>query len=301
LANESGSTAIITADFMGLNGGAVRRSYEVPSGTRHTVHVNAVPGVTNGAWIAMRSTVPIVAERATYLLRNGAWVGGDVTAGALAASPTWYFADGSAGGPVDTRLHLANPQPVEVVADLLWMRWGLGPLHEVRVLPPLSNTIVEAGAVPGMTPGGVSIAVSATGSIVAERAMSWPFGPGTWYETHTRTGAPRAGTRWVFAEGEVGGVQNVDTYLVFANPGDEPVLFTMNVIREAGAPIPYTLRLNPQARTTIRLRDVGLADGERFGVEVESSLPIVVERSVYWTADWQYMRGGTNEAGYRVR
>ena len=42
---------------------------------------------------------------------------------------------------------------------------------------------------------------------------------------------------------------------------------------------------------------VGLGSGERFGVVVESTQPIAVERSLYWNYQGALWSSGTNETG----
>ena len=54
--------------------------------------------------------------------------------------------------------------------------------------------------------------------IIVERAMWWP-GPtaATWQEAHNSPGATTTGTRWALAEGEAGGPRQTETYILIAN------------------------------------------------------------------------------------
>ena len=77
---------------------------------------------------------------------------------------------------------------------------GVKPLDNVAV----SSTIRSTNGVP----------------IIVERTMWWPspaLGPNFWTEAHNSPGATAPGTRWALAEGEVGGAQGAETYVLIAN------------------------------------------------------------------------------------
>ena len=56
--------------------------------------------------------------------------------------------------------------------------------------------------------------------IVVERAMWWP--QPNWYEAHHAPGLTVTGTRWALAEGETGGVDGAETYVLIANTSASP-------------------------------------------------------------------------------
>ena len=51
------------------------------------------------------------------------------------------------------------------------------------------------------------------------------------------------------------------------------------------------------SRQTVAASSVGLTSGERFGVVVDSTQPIAVERSLYWNYQGALWTSGTNESG----
>jgi hypothetical protein len=46
---------------------------------------------------------------------------------------------------------------------------------------------------------------------------------------------------------------------------------------------------------------LGLQSGEKFGVVIDSTAPIVVEHVMYWDGGGQFWGGGTNETGIKLK
>jgi hypothetical protein len=97
----------------------------------------------------------------------------------------------------------------------------------------------------------------------------------------------------------VGGPQAYDTYLLVANPGTTVASIRVTILPETDAPTTRAFELLPGRRTSLRLRDVGVTG--RVGLLVESSSPVVAERSMFWSGDGVAIRGGTIGSGYRKR
>jgi hypothetical protein len=109
-------------------------------------------------------------------------------------------------------------------------------------------------------------------------------------------------TRWALAEGEVGGPNQSDSYVLLANPGEAAASVVLTVMREGGrAPLTSTQAVGPRSRLTVSLASLGLQSGERCGLVVSSTRPIAVERSMYWNAGGVFWSGGTNETAERLR
>jgi hypothetical protein len=106
-------------EFLTEAGEAFRESYEVPPRSRLTLCVDSVPGVGGKpASMVVRSTLPVLAERAMYFLYQGRIEGGDVVPGARAPRNDWMFAEGYCGDGFDTWLLLLNPNEVPVEATV---------------------------------------------------------------------------------------------------------------------------------------------------------------------------------------
>ncbi len=114
--------------------------------------------------------------------------------------------------------------------------------------------------------------------IVSERSMYW--GP-VWYEAHNAFGLTAIGQRWVLGAGRVGGDRAHETYVLLANAGSVAATVTVTYLRENGLPqIVRTHIVPPTSRSNVVASLDGLAN-ERFGVLLESTVPIAVERAMY--------------------
>jgi hypothetical protein len=128
--------------------------------------------------------------------------------------------------------------------------------------------------------------------------MYWPGAPGPWNGGHNSVGVTTLRTRWGLAEGEVGGPDGAETFVLLANPGPAAASVTLTYYRASGEPpISVTRTVPARSRQTIPSSALGLDSGERFGVVVNSSQPIAVERSIYWNYQGQQWTSGTNETG----
>ena len=77
--------------------------------------------------------------------------------------------------------------------------------------------------------------MTATLPIVAERAQYWPGL--AWEEAHASAGVTSTGTRWGLADGQVGGPQNHQTYILLANPGTDTANVVVTFLRPTGETI----------------------------------------------------------------
>jgi hypothetical protein len=94
------------------------------------------------------------------------------------------------------------------------------------------------------------------------------------------------------------GADAAQTYILLANPGPQAATVTVTFLREAGAPIVKAFTVGSESRFNVAVTGAGsqvpeLTD-EAFGAVIESTQPIVVERSLYTTANGVVWAAGTN-------
>jgi hypothetical protein len=140
--------------------------------------------------------------------------------------------------------------------------------------------------------------------VVVERAMWWP--DGAWHEGHNSPGATTTGTAWALAEGEVGGAQGVETYILVANTSDTTGAVKVTLLFEDGTSIDKIFTATARSRFNVDVRhEFPAAVNKRFGALIESQGPtpaqLVVERSVYWNAVGQLWAAGTNALATRLQ
>lgn len=303
VANPNPTGVPATIDFLLDTGSVVTRNYVLKASSRFSVWANLVPGLAGHAFSTrITTTSPVAAERAMYFKPNGTnWSGGHAGPGVTAPSTTWYVAEGKTGPVFDTWLLLANPNPVAAKATISYLTpRGLAYTESVGIAANSRKTVHVDDRAP-VADTDVSAVIASTQPIVVERSMYWPGTPATWLDAHNTVGASAFGTEWVLAEGETGGAQNFQSYILLANPTAQGADVTLTVLRENQPAFSYSKYVAASSRVTIASFLLGLQNGERFGVRVQASSPIVVERSMYWDGPGQPFRGGTNELGILVR
>lgn len=103
--------------------------------------------------------------------------------------------------------------------------------------------------------------------IIVERAMWWPGS--NWYEAHNSPGTTSTGTAWAMAEGEEGGQDDTQTYILIANTSASAGSAVVTLMFEDGTSEERTISLLPHSRTNVGVRDFfPQALGRRFGALV---------------------------------
>ena len=312
LENATATAADVEITYLLPSGPLAPRTYHVPARTRSTIYVDqeaeldatdvsAIVRVTNG--------VPISAERAMYLSTpEQAFAAGTAVKGVAAPSTQWLFAEGATGSFFDLYLLLANPQPTAADVDVTYTTSAGDTLTRPYTIAANSRrTISVEQEDPLLAGAAISATVTSTNGvpIVAERAMYWPAFP--WYEGHASAGATATGTLWALAEGEAGGPDNAQTYILILNAGASAATVRVTLpLQFGGPPLQRDYTIPPHSRFSIDAgADFPGAVDHLFGALVESlgatPQPIVVERSMYTTADGVLWSGGTNVVGTRLR
>ena len=105
-------------------------------------------------------------------------------------------------------------------------------------------------------------------------------------------GASSLARRWVVAEGRTGPF--FDTYLLLGNPGEQASTVTLRYLTPAGLARTDVHTIAKRSRLTVAVDGLqGLEDTD-VSVDVEATMPIVVERSMYWPGDPAKWRDGHN-------
>ena len=104
------------------------------------------------------------------------------------------------------------------------------------------------------------------------------------------------------AEGATGSFFDLD--VLIANPTTTPAPATVTFLRQDGPPIVQNLTLAPTSRTTLHVDQIpGLENQGGVSAVVTSTtgVPLVVERTMFWDANYYGSHGGTAVDGPRTR
>jgi hypothetical protein len=260
----------------------------------------------------LTSTLPIVVERAMYLSREGQpFAAGHSSGGVTAPATSWFLAEGATGSFFDLFILLANPQPTAAAIEARYATTaGVVLTKTYTVAPNSRQTIwVDEETFPGqgkaLADAAVSTTITSTNGvpIIVERTMWWP--QGIWYETHNSPGATATGTRWGLAEGEAGGADDTQTYILIANTSAAAGDVQVTLLFEDGTTAAKTFTVGANSRFNVSVAgEFEAAVGRRFGAIVESlgasPVQIVVERAMYSNAEGVVWAAGSNTLGTRL-
>jgi hypothetical protein len=310
--------------FLQPRAAPLERTWQVAAGRRLTIWVDRLTfgGVERLANADVSMVVeslndtPIIAERAMYLsTATQLFKAGHESAGVTAPATSWFFAEGATGSYFDLFLLVGNVSSREAQLRATYLLPDGTSLTKDYTVPPESRFNIwvdnETFGPQGLALADTAVATVLTSlndvPVVAERAMWWP-GPtsATWHEAHVAVGATATGTQWAVADGEVGGAQNSDTYLLVANTGTTQASVRVTLLFESTDRIERTLLVAPQSRFNVDVRTFfPAARDRRFGAIVESlgpsPAPIVVERAMYRDSGAAHWAAGTGTLAVRVR
>jgi hypothetical protein len=258
-----------------------------PFGT--TVVDNNVPG--NDYSIVIEADRLVVAERTVeWLPANNPLVGSGRTYGSHAESAivspgtTWYLAEGATHGGFDLFYLLQNPGSAAATVTIDYLRPApLPPLVKMYTVGPHARRTIYVDAEGAeLVATDVSATITSTAPIVAERAMYFstpeqPFAAG-----HDGAASPVLSTDWYLAEGAD---TFFDTYILLANPGTTDASVTLTHLAEGGGtPVTRTYTVAARSRLTVNpnLPVGGISIPSVFSTVVSSTVPIVVERAMWW-------------------
>jgi hypothetical protein len=296
----------------------IERTYTLPPSSRTTIPVDGEqPELANtdvsGTITANR---PIIAERAMYRSTSAQiFAAGHGSAGVTAPSTTWFLAEGATGPFFDLFILLANPMNEAATIDVDYLL-STGETYTKTYTVPANGRFtifVDEEELPGGTGlrplrnVAVSSRITSTNGvpIIVERTMWWPspeISPQFWTETHNSPGVTSTGIRWALAEGEQGGPQHTETYVLIANTSAFAGTANVSLFFEDGGDVTKQFALKPNSRTNVQIAvDFPEAAGRRFSTLVESvgTTPagIVVERAMYTSSVGVTWDGGTNALG----
>jgi hypothetical protein len=302
--NPNPAPVDVTFTFFRENEPSVTKTLNVGASTRLTLYAGDVPEVVNRSFgIAVHATQPIMAERSMYFGTTATrlWSGGTESAGVTAPSTHWFLAEGATGGFFDTFVLLSNPQDSEAHVTVTYLLESGETVVVPKQIPAHTRLTIniETEDDARVRNGAVSTVVASDVAIIAERSMYWPGAANPWGEGHNSFGVVNAGTTWGLAEGRTGGPLNFHTYILLANPQTTAANVTVTFLRESGAPVVKTYLVPATSRFNVDVSTIAELHDEAFGTIIAStnSVPIIVERSMYWDSNGFMFSGGTNATG----
>lgn len=263
LQNPNAHPVTARLSFLLERGSPVVQEFQVAPTSRLNVFTNNyVP--TGPFATVVEADAPIVAERAGYSDR-GAWG----SPGAPSLATAWYMAEGYTGHQVSIALMNPNAEPAR--ATVTFMMEGARNVTATASLPPYSRATVMGPGTPANT--GYSTRVESDRPLAVERTS---FAPNA--GAHSSLGTTAPARTWFLAEGAT--TNPFSTYVLLQNPNPAPARAEVTYMPERMSSRTSVYELPPNSRFTITVNDV--LPNDAVSVRVDASLPIVVERAMYF-------------------
>ena len=217
---------------------------------------------------------------------------------------TRYLSEGAVNAFFDTRIHLFNPAttPATVLVRFLGVDG-----HTTSTRADFDATIRRTDFLDlyyRVGDDNFSTVVESDQPIVVERSMTWgkpwprPFSPAYGYGGHAETAVAGPASTWYFGEGATHG--RFDLFYLLENP--DPVnaadVTITYLLPAPQAPVTRTYRVAPLTRRTIWVDAEGPPlDATDVSARIDSTRPIVAERSLYYSRPGLPFAAGHNGAG----
>ncbi len=267
--NPNRSPAELSVSYLLPGGSVIERNHTAPARSRYTIVASEDVGPDATFSTTLDSDVPVVVERSMYF-----GSGGHSTIGAAQPRTTWYLAEGYTGQDFETYILVQNPDSQAAALSVRYLVQGGEVIERTYRVPAGSRyTIVASDELGADT--AFSTVLEADVPVVVERSMYFPAGG------HNTIGVSQPETSWYLAEGYTG--EGFATYILVLNPNGSAAELSVSYMLEDGKVIERSHTVPARSRYTIGAQDEGeVGPDAAFSTLVDSDLPVVVERSMYF-------------------
>ena len=290
--NPTGADAHANITYMRGNGENTPQLVTVPARSRRTVRVKDLLGEGDSAAFDFSARVqspgvPVIVERPMYFNYQGMWSGGHDVLGTNSPAGQWYFAEGTTreapGANFHTWLCLQNPSGTDAMALITYMD-AEGKTRQKELPVPARSRATGCANWDVGSGKDVSMSVSSTVPLVAERPMYFNYGEG-WSGGHCVMGAHGASSKAYFAEGTCR--PGFDPYICVQNPGSEPAEVELTYMLGTGETKKQSIKVPAHSRSTVRVKAVlGEGGTPAFDfstyLEEKNGRTIIAERPMYF-------------------
>ncbi len=202
---------------------------------------------------------------------------------------SFYFAEGYTGEGFQEYLCLGQQDGEPLPVRVTYLFAGDAPVEKVYDVPARSRLTIDVNSEVGAGRE-VSIRCEANRSFVAERPMYFDFKDG-WTGGHDSVGANLPSNTWYFAEGYTG--PGFEEWVCVLNDGEIPADLTFRFqTQEAGELAKEGLAVPAHSRRSFNVNEM-LGGEYQNSLKIESTLPVVAERPMYFEYQGMESRGWT--------
>ena len=290
--NPQAEANAVTAQFMLSNGQNVECTLSLKPHSRCTLDCSTVAGLAKADFSTrVTSRLPVVVERAMYFKNHGGISGGHDSPAVAAPSRTWYLAEGYTGKGFDTYVLIENPGSTNAWVRMDYLVPGGKVVTTREEIGPRTRKTIHVDEVSGLQATDVSVAVGSSVPVVVERSIYFNYFGITEGTNSTAVTAPSS--QWYLAEGFT--AQGFDTYILLENPSPQDASAKIDFMLPDGNVKRVVLPVPAVSRRTLKVNTVDGLGAAEFSTHVTSTVPLVVERSMYFNYGGKF--GGHNAMG----
>jgi hypothetical protein len=284
VANVGSTPANVLLRF--LEGDGTASSHYAPVGamSRHTIEVDALPGLQNAEISTIvESDELIVADRT--MTWDGTGYGSHAETSVPGPATTWYLAEGATHSGFNLFYLIQNPNPQPALVEVTYLRPAPdAPLVRPYVVPANARfTIWVDDEGPDLANTDVSAVFQSDRPIIVERAMYLDRPGRVFAAGHESAGIVAPATEWFLAEGATGAF--FDLFVLIANPGAVEAAITATFLLPDGPPVVKHYAIAPRSRFNVWVdtEDARLADTAVSTVITSTNgVPVIAERAMWW-------------------
>jgi glucose/arabinose dehydrogenase len=285
LANPGSEDAAVLLRFLKYDGSIIPYFVKVPAQRHVTVATSTIEGVHAGDFSTVIETDhEIVAER-TMVWSAAERYGSHSEVSINTPATVWFLAEGATHGAFDVFYLIENANDTAAEIEVTYLLPAPKPPVVIDYsVSAHSRRTIWVDDEPGLDATDVSAIVRSINArpVIVERAMYFSSRGIAFVGGHDSAGVTAPSRRWFFAEGATGSF--FDMFLLLANP--DPTLtahVTMSYLLTDGTAIYVTHDLAPNSRQTYNVQgEHPLLASAAVSTIVDSDVPIVAERSMYW-------------------
>ncbi len=285
--NPQDADAQVHLTYMLGDGTTLGQDVTVPSKTRRTVNVNEAIGKDKDVSTFILSDQPILAERPMYFNYRNKWKGGHTGVGVPDPRKTWYFAEGSTrnnskDGSFEEWLCIQNPGSSEATVNVTYMLGTGQNVQKSYKVGPTTRRTIDVNLELGPDKD-VSMLVEGGSPIVVERPMYFNYHD-KWTGGHNAVGAQGPETAFYFPEGTTRDNSNdgsFEEWICIQNPGSTDAGVKITYWTAKGTTESQDVTVAAHSRSTVDVNQ-RLGDNKDVSSKVESTVPVLVERPIYF-------------------
>lgn len=295
--NPNPHDAEVLATYFYDDGRKVEKSYSILSQQIFTIYINEELAPDEAFGTKIESNLPIIAENPIYFENfRGIINGGFNSIGANRTSTIWHLSGGYTGPGFDVYLSVLNPNQESSIVNVSYFFSNGSVIFNSMEIGGTRRSTINVNEIVGPDEE-VTFFINSDLPIVVEKPVYFSNYGGIGIKGgHNTIGTNSPSKDWYFAGGTT--LTGFDEYIPMFNPSDQESSVQVTYFFDDGTvPLVNNYSIPGMSRYTIWVWDE-VGRGKGVGAKVESDIPIVTEKAIYFNDyEGRGFGGGHNTIG----